>query len=63
MIFQKKKIKNLPNGDSYVTKVGYFIEGGVIGLQCYDFSPKDVEDDDRLSIVIFSDEYNNRLVR
>ena len=59
----KKKIKNLPNGDSYVTKIGYFIEGGVIGLQCYDFSPKDVNDEDRLSIVIFSDEYNNRLLR
>ena len=34
----KKKLKNLPNGNSYVTKVGYFVKGGVIGIQCYDYS-------------------------
>ena len=61
--YSKRKIKNLPSGNSYVTKIGYFIEGGVIGLQCYDFSPKDVNDRDRLSIIIFSDEYNNALMQ
>ena len=61
--YSKRKIKNLPSGNSYVTKIAYFIEGGVIGLQCYDFSPKDVSDRDRLSIIIFSDEYNNALMQ
>ena len=59
----KQKIKNMPNGDSYVTKVGFFVEDGVVGIQCYDFSLKDLNEEDRLSISIFSKEYNNWLLK
>ena len=59
----KQKMKNVPNGNSYVTKVGFFVEGGVIGIQCYDYSLKDFNEEDRLSISIFSEEYNNWLLK
>lgn len=59
----KKKLKSYPNGKSYITSIWLIVEsGGQIGIQCYDMSPEDNPSNiDRLSVVIFSDEYNSWL--
>ena len=57
----KRKTKQFPKGNSYVTQLGYFVTGGVIAVQCYDWSPKDTQSIDRLSITIYSKEYNDWL--
>ena len=59
-LFPKKKVEAYPNGNSYITQVSLKPkDGGVIGIQCYDWSPEDNPGNvDRLSVVIFSTEYN-----
>jgi hypothetical protein len=59
-LLPKKKVKAYPNGNSYITQVWLNPkDGGYIGIQCYDWSPMDnPSNKDRLSVVIFSAEYN-----
>ena len=59
----KRKLKSYPNGKSYITSIFFRLSsGGLIGIQCYDMSPEDNPNNiDRLSVVIFTDEYNSWL--
>ena len=54
------KIKNLayPEGDSYKNDISfYFKDGSMAHTACYDYSVKDTQSEDRLSVGIYSKEY------
>ncbi len=56
----KGKIKNsqFPDGDSYKYDISfYFTDGSLVHTACYDFSIKDTETRDRLSIGVYSKQY------
>ena len=59
--YPKEKVRAFPEGDSYLTQIWFDAVGGHIGIQCYDYSSKDTTTRDRLSLVIFSLEYNSWL--
>ena len=63
ILMPKDKVRQYPNGNSYITQVWLDPKsGGYIGIQCYDWSPDDNPYNiDRLSVVMFSTEYNSWL--
>ena len=60
--YPKSKVDAYPDGNSYITQIWLEISGGVIGINCYDWSSKDNPHNiDMLSIAIFTDDYNKFL--
>ena len=58
----RKKIKNpaFPDGNSYQTSVYFdFIDNSYIGIACLDYSKKDSNSYDRLSVFAATKEYDN----
>jgi len=58
----RKKIKNpaFPDGSSYQTSVYFdFIDNSYIGIACLDYSTKDSNSRDRLSVIAVTKEYDN----
>jgi len=54
----KKKLSGFPNGESYKYDISfYLINGSVVHTACYDFSIKDTQSRDRLSIGMYSKSY------
>lgn len=52
------KLDAFPNGDSYKKLNSFFFKnGGNVQVGCYDYSKKDTNSTDRLSVVIFSQQY------
>ena len=59
---RSKKISSFPNGKSYKKEVGYlFKNNSFIRVVCYDYSKKDTNSRDRLSVQIATQEYNKWL--
>ena len=56
----KVKLTAFPNGNSYRKLNSFFFEeGGHVQVGCYDYSIKDTSSTDRLSVVIFSQQYED----
>jgi len=54
----KERVSGFPNGESYKYDVSFYLkDGSVVHTACYDFSIKDTQTRDRLSIGIFSQNY------
>ena len=52
------KNKAFPNGDSYKNDISfYFEDGSIVHTACYDYSIRDTNSRDRLSIAIFTKQY------
>ena len=53
------KHSSFPNGDSYKNEISfyYFEDNSMVHTACYDFSIKDTNSRDRLSIAIFTKQY------
>ena len=58
----KRKNNSFPNGSSYKKEVGFlFKDESFIRIVCYDFSKKDTNSTDRLSVQVSTKEYNEWL--
>lgn len=56
----RRRNNNFPKGKSFIEEIMFeYKDGSHIRLICSDYSKKDTSDDDRLSVVIWSSDYNN----
>ena len=53
----KEKIDSFPDGNSYMKLISFFLNDGSAQVGCYDFSKTDTNSRDRLSVAIFSKQY------
>ena len=61
-ILKKSKNNNFPNGDSYKNEIIFNLKDkSFIRIACYDYSKKDTNSRDRLSVQIATHEYNSWL--
>jgi len=54
----KKKNMNFPNGNSYQTNLDFYLDEGFVRIACMDFSSKDTNSRDRLSVIATTKEYS-----
>ena len=61
-IRKKSKNNSFPNGDSYKNEILFYLKDkSFIRIVCYDYSKKDTNSRDRLSVQIATHEYNSWL--
>ena len=57
---KKIKMSNFPDGNSYLTSLDFVLDdGSFIRIACLDFSNKDTNSRDRLSVAVGTKEYGN----
>ena len=55
----KEKVDIFPDGNSYMKLNSFFLKDGSVQVGCYDFSKTDTRSRDRLSVAIFSKQYED----